>query len=371
MQPRGVEWFLHPYLPAGKISVVAGQMGQAKSLLTAWLVAYATSQGRSAIMLSAEDDPEDTIRPRLEAAGADLERVEIATTATLNSVELGKLCDELGDVAVITVDPVSAYMPAGVNSWKGQDVRLALEPLRQLAMARGIAVVLVQHVNRRADGDPLARIADSQGIPQLARSVMIWGPDPSDPDGDYGPSKVLVRAKGNLAPNNGTSATFTIVERHVTGGIAAPALVQGADARISADDVVADQETRTARDEAAEWLAALLADGPVAAKDAQRRARDEGISERTLRRAKVALKVLSAPCREGENIAGWMWSLPESSGYTNGHLGHVGHLGHLGSKAAKEANRAKVSTHIDAAQRPGESYEHWEARLEAEIGGAV
>ena len=51
-------------------------------------------------------------------------------------------------------------------------------------------MVLVQHLNRRADaGDALARIADSQGIPQLARSVLIWGPDPSDPDGDRGATR--------------------------------------------------------------------------------------------------------------------------------------------------------------------------------------
>ena len=80
------------------------------------------------------------------------------------------MCDELGDVKLITVDPIQAYLPASVNAWKGQDVRLALEPVRQLAADRAIAVVLVQHLNRRTDGDPLARIADSQGIPQLARA---------------------------------------------------------------------------------------------------------------------------------------------------------------------------------------------------------
>ena len=114
---------------------------------------------------------------------------------------------------LITVDPVQAYMPAHVNSWKGQDVRLALEPLRQLAADRELAVVLIQHLNRRADGDPLARIADSQGVPQLARSVMIWGPDPSDPEGDHGSAKVLTRVKGNLARGSDASATFTIVEQ--------------------------------------------------------------------------------------------------------------------------------------------------------------
>lgn len=323
--PRAVEWFWFPYIPYGKVSLVAGQMGQAKSLLTGFLATQAAPRG--VILLSAEDDAEDTIRPRLEAVGADLDRVEIFTEPNLSAAELGKVCDELGDVALITIDPVSAYMPAGVNSWKGQDVRLALEPVRQLAAARRIAVVLIQHVNRRSDGDALSRIADSQGIPQLARSVMIWGPDPSDPEGDRGSSKVLTRVKGNLTRNDGTSATFMIVEREVTGGIRAPALVQGADARVTADDVIADQETRTARDEACDWLLATLVDGPVAAKEVLRKARDEGIAERTLRRASKTLNVLVEQHRGDKSITGWTWSLPT---YTNGNLGNVGSVGNLG-----------------------------------------
>lgn len=192
--PRAVAWLWPPYVPFGKISVVAGQMGQAKSLFTAWLAAFTTPAG--VIMLSAEDDPADTIRPGLKAVGADLDRVEIAADVTLDAERLAAMCDELGDVKLITVDPVQAYMPASVNAWKGQDVRLALEPVRQLAADRQLAVVLIQHLNRRADGDPLTRIADSQGVPQLARSVMICGPDPSDPEGDHGTHKVLTRGQG-------------------------------------------------------------------------------------------------------------------------------------------------------------------------------
>lgn len=84
-------------------------------------------------------------------------------------------------------------------------------------------MVLVQHLNRRSDagGDPLARIADSQGIPQLARSVLVWGPDPADPEGDRGKMKALTRAKGNLTKAT-ASATFTVVERVVTDQVVAP-----------------------------------------------------------------------------------------------------------------------------------------------------
>ena len=245
-----------------------------------------------------------------------------------------------------------------MNSWKGQDVRLALEPLRTFAAEHSIAVVLVQHLNRRSDaGDPLARIADSQGIPQLARSVLVWGADPSDPDGDNGTQKVLTRAKGNLAKSK-ASATYTIVERVIGPALTAPFLQRGDDREVTADDVVADHETRTVIEEAAEWLRDLLADGPVPAKDCQRKAREVGIAEKTLNRAKRRLKVKSEQTRDQSQISQWHWKL-EVLPYTYGHVGHVGHLGHLeveGKKAkeAKEANKANVdngrTTDLDEAR---------------------
>ena len=343
--PRAVHWLWFPFVPLGKITAVAGQMGQAKSLWTAWLAAT-TSLGSGinlncpsgVVMLNAEDDAEDTIRPRLEAVGADLNRVWIEPAITLDVDHLGAVCDELGDVRLITIDPIQAYLPSNVNSWKGQDVRLALEPLRTFAADRRLAVVLVQHLNRRSDaGDPLARIADSQGIPQLARSVLVWGPDPSDPEGDNGTQKALTRAKGNLAKSK-ASATYTVGERVIGPALSAPYLQRGDDREITADDVVADHETRSAIDEAMEWLRALLADGPVPAKDGQRKAREVGIAERTLKRAKRRAGVKSEQLRSQSQIDAWHWKL-DVLPYTYGTVGTVGTVGPLeGAKGAKGAN---------------------------------
>jgi putative DNA primase/helicase len=348
VEPKLIEWLWEPYIPLGKISVIAGQMGQGKSLLNVWLADYTTARGGGVLMFSAEDDAADTTRPRLQAVGANLDLVELVEDVTLTGARINELCDEVPNVQLVTVDPISAYMPAAVNTWKSQDVRLALEPIRQLAAARSIAVVFTQHLNRRSDGDPLARIADSQGVPQLARSVMVWGPDPGDPEGDHGASKALTRVKSNLARGHSTSATFTIVNRDVTSTITAPALERGLDAHIAAEDVIADRETRTARDEAAEWLSTLLADGPLPAKEVQRKAAADGISDRTLRRAKDKLGVASEQNRSDSGITAWQWTLSKSSDtstYTNGHVGHVGHLGHVGQ--GKTANNAKASTYVD------------------------
>jgi putative DNA primase/helicase len=273
--------------------------------------------------------------------------VWIETDAVLDVKQLARICDhEMPDVRLITIDPVQAYLPANVNSWKGQDVRRALEPVRQLAADRGIAVVVVQHLNRRTDaGDALARIADSQGIPQIARSVLVWGPDPSDPEGDQGAMKALTRAKGNLARSS-ASATFAIVERAVSGDINAPALSRGADCQIGAEDVVADDESRKAADEAIEWLRTLLADGPMNAKDVMKRAREDGLAERTLKRVKRRAGIVSESSRGETGISGWKWAVKEATSPIKGD-GPLGPLGTVGAvpqsketKGAKESNEA-------------------------------
>lgn len=378
INPQPVHWLWWPFVPLGKLTAAAGQMGQAKSLLTVWLAA-ATSHGQGihlsrpsgVVMLNAEDDAEDTIRPRLDAAGADLDRIWIQPEVTLEVDRLSNACDELGDVRLLTIDPVQAYLPSNVNSWKGQDVRNALEPIRQFAIDRYLAVVLVQHLNRRTDaGDPLARIADSQGIPQLARSVLIWGPDPSDPEGDNGSTKVLTRAKGNLARSK-ASATFEIVERVVTHNITAPALVRGDDREVTADDVIVDHETRTAVDEAVDWLRALLGDGPVQAKDGQRQARDVGIAQRTLARARKLAGVVSEQSRDDVGgIAGWTWRLQDPINPL-GIVGSVGSVGTLGqsqdAKDAKKANNAKAYSNGHVALATPEE----EARIARLTGSAA
>lgn len=343
VDPEPVEWFFPPFIPRGKLTTVAGGMGQGKSLLTKLLARHGARTG-SVLMRSAEDDPADTIRPRLEAAGADLERVYIDTNPELDPDELAALCEQIGDVELITIDPIQAFLPANVNSWKGQDVRLALEPYRQLAATYGLAVVLIQHLNRRSDAsDPLARIADSQGIPQLARSVLLWGPDPADPEGDRGSRKVLTRVKGNLTRET-ASATFTIREREITGGIRAPYLERGEDREIGADELLADPESRSATEEAAEWLRSLLADGPLPAKEVRKRARDDGIADRTLDRSKAKAGVVSEQQRGTNGISQWVWRFKDVDPHikTPGDVDDVGDVGDL--ENAKNAKNANIST---------------------------
>jgi putative DNA primase/helicase len=331
VQPRVVEWLWHPFIPLGKLSAVAGQMGQGKSLLTVWIAA-AVSQGRApalgdpghVLMLSAEDDPEDTTVPCLLAANADLDRVTLLEDWTLDATSLEERCEAIHDVKLITVDPLSAYLDAKVDSWKAQHVRRALEPIRRLAQERGIAVLLVQHLNRRAEAtDALARIADSQGIPALARSVLIWGPDPADPDGDQGSRKALTRAKANLA-RAGAAAAFQIVETSVSGGIIKPKLIHVGDADVRANDVVSSENVRTQTEAAMVFLRDFLAGGPQEAEVIKSAAEAAGVTDKCLRTARERL--CRPSYRPQGNHGPYVWELsPDKTkgihGYTRAPTG--------------------------------------------------
>jgi hypothetical protein len=214
---RPVEWLWYPYVPLGKLTAVAGRMGQGKSLWTEWLAA-AVSTGRAinpprpggVVMLSAEDDEDDTIVPRLVSVGADLSRIALIAGTDLHTDTILEACERV-DARLLTIDPFTSYVPGNKNAYKSQDVRFVLAPIVALARARRLAAIVTQHINRSDATDALDRIADSQGLPQVARSVLVWGPDPQDPAGDSGTRKVLTRPKNNLISGNvSPAASFEI-----------------------------------------------------------------------------------------------------------------------------------------------------------------
>lgn len=312
IEMRPVEYLLAPFLPIGKLTDVAGQMGQGKSLLTElWAAGVTTARGvdlqepGSVLMFAAEDDAADTIRPRLEAAGADTDRVYIIADDALDAALIESYCEDIGDVRLVTVDPLTGFFPRGVDAWNTPQVRRFLRPHIDLAQRRRFALLGVQHINRRADSDPLARIADAQGIPQVARSVLVWGPDPDDPDGDGGDHKVLATAKNNLTRGR-PAASFRIETIRLNETITAPRLVHLGESSAEAGDLVADQEARSQTNDAVRWLADLLADGPIPVEEAKQAAADIGITTKCLRSARERVATHSRP---GGNHGPYVWTL--------------------------------------------------------------
>jgi putative DNA primase/helicase len=196
--------------------LLAGKGGKGKSQLTIMLAA-ATSTGRvppdhgddpcirgRVLILSAEDDNDDTLGPRLQAAGADMSMVEIINgirngnriepfRLTEHLEELTKLIEDFGDVKLVIIDPISAYL-GKVDDYNNSQLRQAMEPFVRAVAKHGAGAILITHLNKMVKLDAIDRIVGSVAYVNLVRSVLI-----ADEDKETGTKFVYV-GKNNNAP---------------------------------------------------------------------------------------------------------------------------------------------------------------------------
>ncbi len=326
VEPEEVSWLWPSWLALGKLALVDGDPGLGKSAMTLDLAARVSSgkafpddaecEPAGVVLLSAEDGLADTIRPRLDAAGADTSKILALATVPdeeghdrLLSIPEDLLLIEKGirrvGARLVVVDPLMAFLSGDTNSHRDQDVRRALAPLAGLAEKTGAAVLVVRHLNKAAANNPLYRGGGSIGIIGAARMAFVVGKDPQDEN-----RRVLASTKNNLAMP--PSSLMFGLEEAESGSVKVNWLGQS---KVSAKDILAtpqDQEQADSRSEAVEFLEEVLVEGPVPAAQVKEEAEDAGISERTLARAKKTLGVMSY--REGESGSRgrgqWLWKLP-------------------------------------------------------------
>ena len=328
IKPESLRWLWPGRIPLGKLTLLVGDPGLGKSLATIDIAARvsrgipfpdgAACESGTVLMASAEDDPADTIRPRLDAARADVSRVHtlegIRVTLSDNSTAerpfdleagIATLEDALAripGVRLIVIDPISAYL-GHADSNVNAEVRGLLSPLVALATRHALAVLCVTHL-RKSAGAAVHRAIASIAFTAAARAVWAVAPDPADAD-----RRLVLPVKQNLAPNIGGVA-FRIGEQ---SGV--PCLEWQSDAvNLNANDVlnIEDREDHSERKEAEDWLQDYLADGPVVASEIKRRAKTAGVKSTTLWRAARSLRVVKR--KLGGRGAGWEWSLEGSTG---------------------------------------------------------
>ena len=213
-----IRWLWRDRFAIGKLGIIAGLPDEGKGQALAFIAAQVTnggewpmSEGRSplgsVVIFSDEDDPNDTLVPRLAAAGADLDRVHIIKMvrndkngsrmfSLVSDLEaLLRKIIEIGDVRLVLIDPISAYLGVGkVDSYRGTDARAVLTPLTKLAVDTKIAVIGVMHFNKKTDvTNALLRISDSLAFGAVARHVYGVIDDAENK------RKLFVRAKNNVA----------------------------------------------------------------------------------------------------------------------------------------------------------------------------
>lgn len=304
-------------IPVGSLTILEGQPGSNKSTVL-YDVAARVTQGwempnctgglrpGNVLILQAEDDAAATIRPNLEAMGADLDRVFIWSkqSAPLRlpddmsfiESEIGKLKAKL-----LIIDPITSFLGGHANS--DQAIRRSLGPLATVAEQSGTAVVLVRHFKKSNAVNPLYQGAGSIALAGLARSVLQVGDDPKHAD-----RRIIAQVKASLnalAP----SLSFQPVQKN--GGLTVEWLGVS-DCTVDQLHATATKQDRPALEYAQYALFSILAEGPVLADEAKKLVLEAGVERRTLRRAKESLGIKSK--REGFGKGSkFYWVLPDTN----------------------------------------------------------
>jgi archaellum biogenesis ATPase FlaH len=317
VETEEVTWLWERRIPSGKITLLEGDPDNGKSLITMDLAAR-VSRGTldilgtvgplgtvdGVVILNAEDGLGDTVRPRLDAAGADLTKIRaihpIKTDNTLfripDDIDLLEREIEYVDAGLVIIDPLSAFMKGDPN--KDNEVRKALTPLADMASRTGVAVVVVRHFNKNVDTKALYRGGGSIGIIGAARSALAVAKHPNDDD-----ANVLVAQKGNLSRKADT-LSYTIGE----ADNGAPCILWGDIVNLNADEVLTGDTRVSEEARARVWLETYLEDGPKPSKNVTKDAEVEGIAERTLKRAKSGI------ARSYRDGVVWMMALVHQEG---------------------------------------------------------
>jgi AAA domain len=322
LTPRSVAWLWPGRLALGKLAILDGDPGLGKSLLALDLCAR-LSTGRpfpdgsvspgpaNALVLNGEDGEEDTVRPRLQGLGADLERVFVLdrddyAAGPLRLPAQLALLDEavrLTQARLVVIDPIMAFLDERVLSMSDQSVRRLLYPLAQLAAHHGCVVLLIRHLNKGRGSRSLYRGSGSIAFLGACRSGWLVARDPGSPT-----VCVMAQLKNNLAAPQ-PSLAYQLLPRKD----APPALEWLGPSDLSADELlggVRPVALSTPRDRARDFLEGFLEDGPRTTREVWEAAREQALSERTLNRAKADLSIRSGRV----SIAGRQltyWLLPD------------------------------------------------------------
>lgn len=317
--PEDVSWLWPSRIPYGKLSLLVGDPGLGKSFLmldiaaklsrgTPWPDLRDTRiEPANTVILSAEDDPADTIRPRLDTAEADVTRIHVIEAVQRTpdgerayfslDLDLKPLedCVVDTDARLVVIDPVSAYLGSR-DSHSNADIRGLLAPLSDLAARHRCAVIAVTHMNKSGASRALYRAMGSLAFTAAARIAWLVAKDSDSPG-----RRLMLPIKSNLIEDP-SGIAFEITEGRVCWF---PERID-----TDADSVLAvSTEDRTECAAAADWLTELLAVGSMPVNEVRQAAKADCHAWRTVERAKKRLGVRSS--REGFGGGSrYVWSLP-------------------------------------------------------------
>jgi RecA-family ATPase len=292
---ESTEWLLPGRIPIGGVTILGGDPGLGKSQWTCLLAAQ-LSRGElgppaATLMLTAEDDPSRTIKPRLEAAEANVSLIHVVRALSSEGfelpddvVELDRLVAET-NAKLVVIDPVSAHLCGKTDSFKDADVRRALRPLSDIGERHQCAILPVMHLNKGSGMPAIYRLSGSVAFSGAPRSILFFARDPDDPDGDAGKRRALSHDKCNLGPQRSTLLydiePVTVPARGDEPAVRVSRLEFRGKSNRRGNDLLAfsDGEERSAIEEATDFLQDALANGPVEKTEIVKRSRADGHSD--------------------------------------------------------------------------------------------
>ncbi len=333
VEARPVQWLWTGRVPFGKVTIFEGEPEQGKSMVTCDLVARVTRGTvmpdgdplhgpRNALIVSAEDDYSDTIKPRLMAAGADLARVgsyplrrdpksgKVAPLTIPGDVNKLQRIIERHKFELVIIDPITAFLAEDVQTHNDASVRRALSPANLMAQETRAAIVLLRHLNKDSSKSAINRGGGSVAFSANSRAVWVFAPHPDDED-----LHLMARTKNNLVAKGRTPALgYRIESRDTSVGEQPIAAWEAGTYDLTADDLLKHdaRERAEARTEALEWLEQVLAMGPVPVAKLQEMADAEHLSWSTVKRAKNASEgrfIAERVRGEGGRTVGWQWRM--------------------------------------------------------------
>lgn len=305
VQAEEIKWLWYPFIAYGKMTIVQGDPGDGKSTLVLNIAAKLSRGERlepemnidkpvNVIYQTAEDGLADTVKPRLEQAGADCSRISIIDESEKSFSMIDERIEKAiiaAEAGLLILDPIQAYLGGGTDMNRANEARELTKRLGGIAERTGCAIVLIGHMNKGSGAKAAYRGMGSIDFFAVARSVMLIGRIEGHPD-----MRAVIQIKNNLAPF-GHPKAFELTQDgfHWIGNY-----------EITADEVLGGMVPKASKLEIAKQflMERSGANVMILSTEIIELAAQEGISKRTLEAAKKELKIKAKKINNS-----WYWDL--------------------------------------------------------------